>query len=152
MVIIVHIPLGEFSFVRHHIQYNKEPLLHFISMTNQILIFRFSCEFHITQDDPYDEDEDSDDDYEDYDEEDDEDELQTSTLMSVHLDTFLDKRYEWYHMRRDQLPKPIRYVVGWLMDLLGIHYHCLMFWLKNHNEVLENLINVARQVSQGSMS
>ena len=49
---------------------------------------RFSCEFHITQDDGDSEDEDYSD--EEFDAEDAED-----TLMSVHLDTFLEKRYEY---------------------------------------------------------
>ena len=51
---------------------------------------RFSCEFHITQDDGDSED---DDDYSD--EEFDEEEDANDTLMSVHLDTFLEKRYQF---------------------------------------------------------
>merc|ERR1740129_1970183 len=46
---------------------------------------RFSCEFHITQDDGDSEDDDYSD--EEFDEED-----ASDTLMSVHLDTFLEKR------------------------------------------------------------
>ena len=53
---------------------------------------RFSCEFHITQDDGDNEDDYSD---EEFDAEDaNEEDLNASTLMSVHLDTFLEKRYE----------------------------------------------------------
>ena len=51
---------------------------------------RFSCEFHITQDDGDSEDDDYSD--EEFDAEDANEDA--STLMSVHLDTFLEKRYE----------------------------------------------------------
>ena len=50
---------------------------------------RFSCEFHITQDDGDSDDEYSDDEYNDEDANE-----EASTLMSVHLDTFLEKRYK----------------------------------------------------------
>ena len=49
---------------------------------------RFSCEFHITQDDGDSEDDDYSD--EEFDAED-----ANDTLMSVHLDTFLEKRYQF---------------------------------------------------------
>lgn len=77
---------------------------------------KFSCEFHITRDDADDHEEVPDDD----------DELDTSTLMSVHLDTFLDQRYEWYSKTLPQLPRVLQRLVLCLMELLNVPFSTLM--------------------------
>ena len=93
---------------------------------------KFSCEFHITQDDAEDATDGPDD-------EDDED-LDTSTLMSVHLDTFLDQRYEWYSKVLDQLPRVIQQLVHCLMDLLDVPFNTLMFLSRDATSWLRQMV------------
>ena len=93
---------------------------------------KFSCEFHITQDDAEDATDGPDD-------EDDED-LDTSTLMSVHLDTFLDQRYEWYSKVLEQLPRVIQQLVHCLMDLLDVPFNTLMFLSRDATSWLRQMV------------
>ena len=93
---------------------------------------KFSCEFHITQDDA------------DAIEENEDEENDTATLMSVHLDTFLDKRYEWYSKTQAELPRGIRQLVLFLMDLLSVPFNTLMFLSKNANMWLQDMIKHAQ--------
>lgn len=114
---------------------------------------RFQCEFHITQEDlcnRFELQEESEDDM-DFDHPS-SSECNLETLMSVHLDTFLEKRYEWYGRTMNQLPRVIRWVVLVLMDILSIHYNCLLFWARNGGEIWEKMIANARAVSQGAIS
>ena len=94
---------------------------------------KFSCEFHITQDDASEAFE-SPDDLAEYD---------TETLMSIHLDTFLDQRYEWYSKRMEQLPGCIRKLVYHLMSLLSVPFNTLMFLAKNSDMWLQDMIKHA---------
>ena len=93
---------------------------------------KFSCEFHITQDDAEDTTDGADDD--------DDEELDTSTLMSVHLDTFLDQRYEWYSRVLEQLPRVIQKLVHCLMELLNVPFNTLMFLSKNADSWLRDMV------------
>ena len=79
-----------------------------------------------------------------------EEDLTTATLMSVHLDTFLEKRYKWYHMTKQRLPRVIRLVVELLMDIFSITYHSLMFWAKHGGEIFEDMVIHAREISLGT--
>ena len=87
---------------------NNKSFFFFISFPN-----RFSCEFHITQDDGDSEDEDYSGD--EFDVED----ANEDTLMSVHLDTFLEKRYEYV------LVCLFVYVNAFVVEVLGFLLHIL---------------------------
>ncbi len=120
-----------------------------------LLALRYQCEFHITQEDLCDDHFGPDETDGEYDEEaaqldQEQEESNAHTLMSVHLDTFLEKRYPEIKETVKELPRVARWVFNFYVDVFTIGYNCAMFWYKNGRDFINDAFENARVIQKGA--